>query len=114
VCCLVQYYDLKVFQNAADWYTTVDVMLLISLHCYNSQTFYVGVSAPGDRVNWSRKSSWVMAGEHGYKIAKYMDEDRAVYRASRSGRFIGQPQDTFDAAAEVCENNYQIMGDSDD
>jgi hypothetical protein len=55
-----------------------------------------------------------MAGEHGYKIAKYMDEDRAVYRASRSGRFIGQPQDTFDAAAEVCENNYQIMGDSDD
>jgi hypothetical protein len=55
-----------------------------------------------------------MAGEHAYMIAKYMDEDLAVYRASRNVRFIGQPQDTIDADAKICENNYQIMGDSDD
>lgn len=62
-------------------------------------------------MKWSRKSDYVMAGEHGYKVAKFIDDGRASYRASRYREFIGQPQDSFDEAAQTCDANYQAMGD---
>lgn len=62
-------------------------------------------------MNWARASAYLMAGEHGYKVAKFVIDGQAVYRASRGGSFIGSPQDSFDDAAAVCENNLAIMGE---
>ena len=52
-----------------------------------------------------------MVGEHGYKVAKFITEGHAVYRACRGGNFIGSPQESFEDAAAVCENNLAIMGE---
>ena len=62
-------------------------------------------------MNWSRASNWLMLGEHGYKVAKFLVGDQAQYRASLSGRFLGQVQESADDACQVCESHFQIMGE---
>ena len=62
-------------------------------------------------MNWSRASNWLMTGEHGYKVAKFLVVDQAQYRASLSGRFLGQVQESEDDACQVCESHFQIMGE---
>ncbi|UNY40249.1 hypothetical protein KLEP174_gp74 [Pseudomonas phage vB_PcuM_ KLEP17-4] len=33
-------------------------------------------------MNWSRASDWLMVGEQGYKVAKFLIGKQPVYRAS--------------------------------
>ena len=61
-------------------------------------------------MNWSRASSYLMAGEHGYKVAKYICVGQAQYRASVNGRFLGTVQLDYESARQVCESHFQIMG----
>ena len=61
-------------------------------------------------MNWSRASAYLMTGEHGYKVAKFLVGDQAQYRASLGGRFLGQVQESADDACQVCESHFQIMG----
>lgn len=63
-------------------------------------------------MNWSRKSAYVMTGEHGYAVAKFQLGDQARYRASLGGKFLGAVQDSFEQAAQVCENHLAIVGDN--
>lgn len=61
-------------------------------------------------MNWSRKSAYVMNGEHGYLVTKFIVGEQSRYRVSLSGRFLGSVQDDFESAAKVCENHFAIMG----
>jgi len=62
-------------------------------------------------MNWSRSSAYLMAGEHGYKVAKFLVGDQSQYRASLGGRFLGQVQESAEDACQVCESHFQIMGE---
>lgn len=62
-------------------------------------------------MKWRELTPHVAISDSGYKVAKFADGDDAIYRASIGGEFIGEPKSSFDECREICDNNYQIMGD---
>lgn len=62
-------------------------------------------------MKWRELTPYVAISDNGYKVAKFTIERESIYRASVRGEFIGEPKSSFDDCRQVCENNYQIMGD---
>lgn len=65
-------------------------------------------------MKWRELTPYVAISDKGYRVAKFIVGSETIYRASIGGRFIGSTQETFENCRQVCENNYQIMGDQDE
>lgn len=65
-------------------------------------------------MKWRESTPWLAVSDAGYKVAKFVDDGQAIYRASARGEFIGSPKSSFDECRQVCENHYQIMGDQNE
>lgn len=61
-------------------------------------------------MNWAKHSPYLLAGEAGYKVAKFTSAGVASYRASLNGVFIGRVCDSARDAQGICENHLAIMG----
>lgn len=61
-------------------------------------------------MNWRQHSAYVLVGDGGYKVAKFICAGVASYRASLNGVFIGQVCASAKAAQAICENHQLIMG----
>ena len=63
-------------------------------------------------MKWAKRSDCVAVSDSSpqYKVAKFMVEDQAKYRASVHGDFIGRVCDDAKEAQTICENHLQIMG----
>ena len=61
-------------------------------------------------MNWKPDGKYVLRGESGYQIAKYMIADEARYQPWLGMEAIGYPCDSVKEAKERCERHLQIMG----
>ena len=61
-------------------------------------------------MNWKPDGKYVLRGESGYQIAKYMIAEEARYQPWLGMEVIGYPCDSVKEAKERCERHLQIMG----
>ncbi|MBA1249877.1 hypothetical protein [Pseudomonas luteola] len=61
-------------------------------------------------MKWEQTSKYVLKGEHGYQVAKYVIADESRYQAWLDMEAIGYPCDSVKEAKERCERHLQIMG----
>ena len=61
-------------------------------------------------MKWEQTSKYALTGEGGYKVAKYMIADKALYQPWLGMEAIGYPCDSVKEAKERCERHLQIMG----
>lgn len=61
-------------------------------------------------MKWRKEGPYLAVSDAGYKVAKFLIGDRALYRPSLSGQFISQPVEDPKEAQAICERNYQITG----
>lgn len=60
-------------------------------------------------MNWRKQSPWLMSGQNGFKVAKFMVGDQAKYRASKAGEFITPALESFADAEKACENYVETV-----
>lgn len=61
-------------------------------------------------MKWRKEGPYLAISDAGYKVAKFLIGDRALYRPSIKGEFISLPVDNPKEAQAICERNYQITG----
>jgi hypothetical protein len=64
-------------------------------------------------VKWAKQSEHVAFSDSKpvYKVARFMDGNKANYRASVRGEFIGKVCDDPKEAQAICERHLMIMGE---
>lgn len=63
-------------------------------------------------MKWAKQSAYVALSNTlpAFKVAKFVIDGAAKYRASVRGEFIGQVCDSPKAAQTICENHLAIVG----
>ena len=63
-------------------------------------------------MKWAKQGNWLAVSDTlpTYKVAKFIVDGVALYRASVRGEFIGRVCESAKAAQAICENHLAVMG----